>query len=108
MSRSFASGKNAWAICQRSGLRFLYREMVREPGTGLWVHYSESDGMYNRVTHPQLHIKGVSDRIGLEHPFPDNEDAVSVAYLTDVLGSYITIPAMFGVQLYIETSTTLF
>jgi len=37
--------------CQRSGLMFPYEEMVREPGTNLWVHRSYSDGVSNRVQH---------------------------------------------------------
>ncbi len=100
MSKNFATGKNAWAICQRSGLRFPYKEIVTEPGTGLRVHFSESDGAYNRVQHPQLHIKGVSDRIGLEKPYPDTN--ISVSYLTDVSGAFITAIGMFGVTEYIE------
>lgn len=104
MPRSFASGKNAIKICMRSGFKYPYNEIIEEPGTGLWVHYSESDGMYNRVTHPQLHIKGVSDKIGLEKPNPDNKNAVTVNYLTDENGDYITVLGMFGVQQYIEVS----
>jgi len=96
MPNPFASGKNAWAICQRSGLRFPYREMVREPGTGLWVHYSESDGGYNRVDHPQLHIKGVSDRIGLKNPFPDTDFGVRFLLTED--GEWIAFDEMFGIE----------
>lgn len=84
---NWSTGKNAIAICQRSGLRFPYKEMVFEPGTGLFVHYTESDGMYNRVDHPQLHIKGVSDKIALENPRPDINDALG--FLIDEFGGYI-------------------
>ena len=41
------------AICQRSGFHYPYDQMVKEPGTGYWVHRSESDGIYNLVDHPQ-------------------------------------------------------
>jgi hypothetical protein len=50
---SFASGKNALAICERSGFTFPWSEMIFEPGTGHFVHQSESDGKYNAVGHPQ-------------------------------------------------------
>ncbi len=90
----FATGKNAIAICQRSGFKFPYKEIITEPGTGLRVHYSESDGMYNRVDHPQLHIKGVSDKIGLRKPFPDIDD--SLGFLIDEFGNYIVGLATFG------------
>ena len=36
----FASGNKALAISDRSGLRFPYREMVKE-WNGMWVHTSE-------------------------------------------------------------------
>lgn len=102
MSRSFASGKNAIKICQRSGFKYPYKEIVEEPGTGLWVHYSESDGAYNRVQHPQLHIKGVSDRIGLEKPNPDIDDVID--YLIDEEGNYVLgAILMFGEEEQIIT-----
>ena len=37
---TFASGKHALAISDRSGLAFPYLEMVRE-WNGAWVHFSE-------------------------------------------------------------------
>ena len=37
---SFAQGKYALMVSDRSGLVFPYREMVRE-WTGAWVHSSE-------------------------------------------------------------------
>lgn len=102
MSSKFANGKHAIAICQRSGMKFLYKEMINEPGTGLFIHYSESDGAYNRVDHPQLHIKGVSDRIGLRRPHPDVNN--TIPYLVDENGDLITVPVMFGVLMAIQTS----
>lgn len=53
MARRWAKGKKAKAMCQRSGFIYPHNEMVREPGTGLIVHKSESDGRFNRVDHPQ-------------------------------------------------------
>lgn len=34
----YASGKYAWAICDRCGTRGRYTRMVREPGTNFFVH----------------------------------------------------------------------
>ena len=67
----FSSGKNAWAICDRTGFRHPYTEMVTEPGTGLFVHYSVSDGEYNTVDHPQNFPDVGTENTGLEHPSPD-------------------------------------
>ena len=49
----FASGKHAWAISDRSGLRFRYSEMVRE-WNGALVHTSEYE-----PKQPQLNPKPV-------------------------------------------------
>jgi len=45
--KRYSSGKKVYAFSERSGMPFPYREMVTEPGTGLFVHKSESDGKYN-------------------------------------------------------------
>lgn len=47
--RRFSKGKNAFAFSERSGMPYPYTEMIVEPGTGLRVHRSESDGKWNRV-----------------------------------------------------------
>ena len=63
----FASGKHALAISDRSGLRFPYREMVKE-WNGMWVHTSEYESKQ-----PQLELAVIGpDGIGLEHPRPDS------------------------------------
>ena len=51
---TFASGKHALAISDRSGLAFPYLEMVRE-WNGAWVHYSEFE-----PKQPQLQPKPTS------------------------------------------------
>ena len=51
---TFASGKHALAISDRSGLAFPYLEMVRE-WNGAWVHYSEFE-----PKQPQLEPKPTS------------------------------------------------
>ena len=61
----YASGKNALAISDRSGLRFPYSEMVRE-WNGALVHYSEFE-----AKQPQLDPKPVgSDPQALFNPRP--------------------------------------
>ena len=51
---TFASGKNALAISDRSGMAFPYLEMVRE-WNGAWVHFSEFE-----PKQPQLQPKPTS------------------------------------------------
>jgi hypothetical protein len=64
----FASGKNALAVCERSGFVFPWSEMIYEPGTGYFIHISESDGRYNAVGHPQnFPPKDTSDSESLSH-----------------------------------------
>lgn len=46
----------AWTYSDRSGMKFPTNEMVVEPGTGFWVHRSESDGQYSQVSHPQANL----------------------------------------------------
>ena len=69
----FASGKHAIAISDRSGLRFPYREMVKE-WNGMWVHYTEYESKQ-----PQLELAVLgADGIGLEHPRPEQRGRVTV------------------------------
>ena len=73
----YASGKNSWAISDRSGLRFPYSEMVRE-WNGFLVHTSEYD-----PKQPQLSPKPVgSDPQALFNPRPQPAGAVSLILLT--------------------------
>jgi len=75
MSDVFAKGKRAKAICDRSGFEYPYRQMVREPGTGLFVHISESDGKWNIVDHPQNHPpEDLSDAIALRWARPTRDE----------------------------------
>jgi len=72
----FASGKRAWAISDRSGLRFPYTEMVRE-WNGFLVHTSEYE-----PKQPQLTPKPVgSDSQALWNPRPQPAAAVSLILL---------------------------
>lgn len=61
----YASGKKAYAISDRSGMRFPYKEMVRE-WNGALVHFSEYE-----AKQPQLDPKPVgSDPQALYNPRP--------------------------------------
>lgn len=100
---NFAQGKRAWAISQRSGLRFPYNEMIKEEGTGYFIHRSESDGEYNAVTHPQQRLKTPKpDKQSLPYVSGDYgylESATS--FLTDESGDMIVFLETFGVELAI-------
>lgn len=45
--RRYSSKKGVKVFSERSGTPFDLSEMVREPGTNLLVHRSESDGKWN-------------------------------------------------------------
>ncbi|MDB2405100.1 hypothetical protein N9W19_00170 [bacterium] len=72
----YASGKNALAISDRSGLRFPYSEMVRE-WNGSLVHYSEFE-----AKQPQLEPSPVgSDPQALFNPRPQRASVASLILL---------------------------
>jgi len=72
----FATGKNAYAISDRSGLRFPYTEMVRE-WNGYLVHYSEYESKQ-----PQLEPKPVgSDPQALQNPRVQRKDTPQLILL---------------------------
>jgi hypothetical protein len=76
----FASGKHAWALCQRCGLRFDYREIRAESGTQVRVCRECDDGRFNRVEHPQNGPFPVTpDPQALRWAFPDTDLAVDVS-----------------------------
>jgi hypothetical protein len=84
MSKSKRYSK-AWFISDRSGMKFRMSEGIEEPGTGLFIHYSESDGKYNAVDHPQANLHKYAEFGGdpqaLEDPSPDQDHAVTDAEL---------------------------
>lgn len=45
--RRFSSSKGVTSFSDRSGAAYPYSQMKEEPGTGFWVHKSESDGVWN-------------------------------------------------------------
>jgi hypothetical protein len=74
---TFAKGKQAYAISDRSGMRFLYREMVRE-WNGFLVHYSEYE-----EKQPQLDPKPVgNDPQALRNPRVQGADTPQLILLT--------------------------
>jgi hypothetical protein len=69
---NYAKGKNAVAIDQRTGFKHLQSDMVFEPGTGYYVHKSESDGGANLVSDPLNYgPKFKPESIGLKYTSPD-------------------------------------
>ena len=70
---SYASGKKAWGISDRSGFRFRLREMRRE-WTGQLVGPDEYD-----PKHPQLFPpKAYPDPQALRNPRPDEPEPMDV------------------------------
>ena len=75
---TFAKGKQAYAISDRSGMRFPYREMVRE-WNGFLVHYSEYE-----EKQPQLDPKPVgNDPQALRNPRVQGADTPQLILLTN-------------------------
>ena len=74
----YASGKNALAISDRSGMQFKYSEMVRE-WNGSLVHYSEYE-----AKQPQLEPRPVgSDPQALFNPRPQPASVASLILLNN-------------------------
>jgi len=71
MTKIWAKGRRARFICDRSGMEFPYREAIQEPGTGHFIHTSESDGPYNIVDHPQNKTADLRESIALRWARPD-------------------------------------
>jgi len=73
----FATGKNALAISDRSGLQFPYREMVKE-WTGSLVHYTEFE-----AKQPQLQpIRIAPDPQALQNARPARVETPAARLLT--------------------------
>ena len=99
-----AKGKYAIAISERSGFKFPWREMIKEPGTGVIVHPSESDGKYNLVDHPQNHIGRIrAEKIGLSWSSPEVEATLTRDNIVSVVANYSSVG---GVDLTYLVSAT--
>ena len=88
---TFASGKHALAISDRSGLAFPYLEMVRE-WNGAWVHFSEFEPKQPQLdpkptsADPQALQRARPARVALPTPALLNNDP----FLTEV-GTTVTV-----------------
>ncbi len=71
---TWATGKYALMISDRSGMAFPYREMVRE-WTGMWVHTSEFEPKQPQLN-PPYHS---ADAVALQHPRPQHKTGILVA-----------------------------
>ena len=70
---TWASGKYAMRISDRSGMAFPYREMVQE-WTGSWVHISEYTPKQPQLN-PPYHR---ADAVALQHPKPQKKSGIIV------------------------------
>ncbi len=88
-----APTKGVMTQCQRSGFMFPYEQMVKEPGTGLWVHRKYSDGQYNRVQH-RNHKPVQPEPQHIPNVFPpQNPGLIVYDWLIDHDGNYIEMNA---------------
>ena len=93
----YASGKYAYAISDRSGMRFPYDEMVRE-WNGSLVHYSEYE-----PKQPQLQPKPVgSDPIALFNPRPQPASVASLILLDNNPFESIRYDSLTYINIYSE------
>ena len=88
---TFASGKHALAVSDRSGLVFPYLEMVRE-WNGAWVHYSEFEPKQPQLNpkptsaDPQALQRARPTRVALPTPAPLNNNP-----FTTEVGTTLTV-----------------
>ena len=88
----FASGKNAWGMCQRCGLRARYTELVADgENPGLRVHPWCRD-----IAHPAEKPFRTTEGIALRRPSPDIDDdspgGVKYLDLDGTSGNYASTP----------------
>ena len=70
---TWATGKYAQRISDRSGMAFPYLEMVQE-WTGMWVHISEYTPKQPQLN-PPYHR---ADAVALQHPKPQKKSGIIV------------------------------
>lgn len=88
---SYASGKNAYGISDRSGFRYKLNEMKRE-WTGALVGPDEYE-----PKHPQLRPpRAGPDPQALRNPRPDRTEPLKVFAMTDSVGLPLDGPRMVG------------
>ena len=71
---TWATGKYAQRISDRSGMAFPYLEMVQE-WTGMWVHTSEYTPKQSQLN-PPYHR---ADAVALQHPKPQKKSGILVS-----------------------------
>ena len=87
---TFASGKHALAISDRSGLAFPYLEMVRE-WNGAWVHFSEFEPKQPQLqpkptsADPQALQRSRPSRVALPTPAPLDDNPFTTEIGTTVI-----------------------
>lgn len=82
--------KGPQAICDRTGRKYPYSEMVLEPGTHFFVHYTQTDGKWNKVDHPQNKPPMYRrEGVPLPNARPDTQQLPTYYYLVDQQGSNI-------------------
>lgn len=87
----YAAGSKAYGISDRSGFRYLLREMRKE-WNGLVVGPDEYE-----PKHPQLEApRAGPDPQALRNPRPDQAETVSVYLGTDTVGLPIQTPRAIG------------
>jgi len=99
---AFASGKKAWGISDRSGVRYRLREMRKE-WTGAMVGPDEYE-----EKHPQLNPpRKVKDPQALRNPRPDPSEPLTVyAGVPTVEAPRLDRPRMVGKVGIVEVVTT--
>lgn len=80
--RKWAKGRKALAICDRTGFQHRMKDMVIEPGTGLLVYKTWSDGKWNRVDHPQNFPPAGGESIGIKNARPDRVEPTGEFIIT--------------------------
>ena len=82
----YAKGKYAIGICHRSGFKYPLNELKFEPGTNHFVHWSENDGEYSLVTHPQnFPPEDKVERIALRWTSPETPLSIGTVVSADAL-----------------------
>ncbi len=87
---TWATGKYAQRISDRSGMAFPYNEMVQE-WTGAWVHVSEYTPKQPQLN-PPYHR---ADAVALQHPKPQEKSGIIVSLSPSLLFSTGTEGSMF-------------
>ena len=90
--RRYRKGRKSYGICQRTGFKVRYRNIIREPGTGLIIDKRMSDGRYNAVDHPQNCSARVGpDSVPLENATKDTAEPAATEIKVYIGGEEIVL-----------------